>query len=107
MQNLSSVARLVAAADDEFCVGEFCDGEFCAESVTAETNTAPASNISGVTVRSRIMSAPSHRQTGQTTAQGTPNLYLLTTHFSLQMVPSFARMRSVCIALIALIFASP
>jgi NosR/NirI family transcriptional regulator, nitrous oxide reductase regulator len=41
------------------------------------------------------------------TAQGTPNLYLVTTQFSRQMVPSFARALSVCIALIALVFASP
>ena len=55
------------------------------------------------------MSAPSHRQTGQTTAQGTPNRIYLTTHFSLATwsVRSFARVRSVCIALIALVFASP
>src|SRR6185436_4319888 len=76
-------------------------------SVTAETKTVPASNISGVTERSRIMSAPSHRQTGQTTAQVTPNLYPLTTPFSPQTVPSFARVHTICIALTALVFASP
>src|SRR5215510_10368695 len=83
IQNLSSVARWVVAADEEFCAGEFCGGAVCADSVTAEMKTATASsiNLSGVTERSRLMSAPSHRQTGQTTAQGTPNLYLLTTQF--------------------------
>src|SRR5882672_2137737 len=63
--------------------------------------------LSGVTPRSRIMLAPSHRQTDQTTAQVTPTGYPFTTHFSLQMVRSFARVRSVCIALTALTFASP
>src|SRR5678815_1671461 len=108
MQNLSTVARWVAAADREFCGGEFCGGEFCAESVAAETNTAPASNmLSGVPVRSRIMTAPSHRQTSETTAQVTPTGYLFTTHFSPRMLPSFTRTRGVCIALIALAFAPP
>ena len=41
------------------------------------------------------------------TAQITPTGYLFTTHFLPDMVPSFARVRSVCIVLIALIFASP
>src|SRR5262245_32216753 len=108
MQNLSTVARWVAAAGGEFCAGEFCGGEFCAESVAAETNTAPASNIlSGVPARSRIMNAPSHRQTSQTTAQVTPTGYLFTTHFSSRMLPSFTLPRGVCIALIALAFATP
>src|SRR6185436_8999810 len=65
--------------------------------------------LSGVTPRSRIMLAPSHRQTGQTTAQVTPTGYPFTTDFLLPMVPPFGRMRTVCvcIALIALVFASP
>ena len=53
------------------------------------------------------MLAPSHRPTGQMTAQVTPTGYLLTTHFSLQLVTSFARLLTVCIALIALTFGSP
>ena len=56
------------------------------------------------------MSAPSHRQTGQTTAQVTPTGYLFTTDFSQflpRMLPSFAPARSLCIVLMALAFASP
>src|SRR5437867_4351229 len=68
--------------------------------------------LSGVRPWSRIMLAPSHGQPRQTTAKVTPTGYLFTTHFSLQMVRSFARVRSVCIALTALTltaltFASP
>src|SRR6267142_6882225 len=112
MQNLSSVARWVAAAEEGFGAGEFCAGEFCADSVTAEQKTAPASNIilSGFSLRSRIMIAPSHPRIGCLAAQDTPNLYLLTTQFSPRMPPapdSCAWARSICIALIALIFASP
>src|SRR4029453_7901974 len=110
MQNLSTVARWVADADEEFCGGESCGGEFCAESVAAETKTAPASNmLSGVPARSRIMNAPSHRPS-RTTAQGTPTGYLFTTNFSQflpRMLPSVAPARSVCIVLMALVFASP
>src|SRR4029453_7573457 len=92
MQNLSSVVRWVVAADEGFCAGEFCAGEFCADSVTAEKKTATANNInlSGVSARSRIMLAPSHRRTGQTPAQVTPTGYLFTTHFSRRMLASFS-----------------
>jgi NosR/NirI family transcriptional regulator, nitrous oxide reductase regulator len=53
------------------------------------------------------MNAPSHRQTSQTTAQVTPTGYLFTTHFSSRLPPCFSLSRSVCIALIALVFATP
>ena len=53
------------------------------------------------------MNAPSHRQTSQTTAQVTPTGYPFTTHFLPRRVPSFALSRSVCIALTALVFATP
>ena len=52
------------------------------------------------------MAAPSHRQTGQVTAQDTPNVYLLQRNSHCEW-PSVARVRSVCIALITLTFASP
>ena len=56
------------------------------------------------------MLAPSHRQTGQLTAQVTPTRYPFTTHFSQELArepaPS-ALVHSVCIALITLAFASP
>src|SRR5438105_5296752 len=112
MQNRSSVARdAVAAGERVFGAGAFCAGAFCADSVTAEKYTAPASNmLSGVTPRSRIMLAPSHRQTGQLTAQVTPTRYLFTTHFSQELAREPAPsglVRSVCIALITLAFASP
>src|SRR5258705_9932470 len=63
--------------------------------------------LTGVSVRSRIMSAPSHRRTGQMTAQVTPTGYLFQCISRPRGVPSLVRVRSVCIALIALGFASP
>src|SRR5438128_46649 len=97
MQNLSSAARwVVEAAEEGSCGGEFGAGEFCADSVATERKTAAASGIpSGVSPRSQLMNAPSHPQTGQSTAKITPILYPLTTQFSAPLVPSFAPVRSV------------
>ena len=56
------------------------------------------------------MLAPSHRQTGQLTAQVTPNQYPITTQYARQtaLAPAVsAWVRALCIALITLVFAAP